>query len=143
VGIFPNASAASLGFIVHATRVAQLDFVQLDASAPAALAEHIPVPVIRAFTLTSQSTTENIGDIARPGVHKFAVLNVDQATIGRAKEIVYKGEVPGWSLPVILGLSGPVAVKDAVDAVRQVGAWALEVDANRNIEELVKALKSA
>ena len=143
VGIFPNASAASLNFIVHATRIAQLDLVQLDASAPVALVEHIPVPVIRAFTLTSQSTIENVGDIARPGVHKFAVLNVDHATIGKAKEIVYKGEVPGWSLPVILGLNGPVAVKDAVDAVRQVGAWAIDVDANRNVEELVKALECA
>jgi anthranilate synthase / indole-3-glycerol phosphate synthase / phosphoribosylanthranilate isomerase len=140
VGIFPNATAASLGSILQTTRLAQLDFVQLDASAPAALVDHIPVPVIRAFSL---GATENVGDISRPGVHKFVVLNVDHAHIGKAKEIVNKGEVPGWPMPIILGLDGKLTKESAVETAKNVGAWGLDVDAVADVVELVKTVKSA
>jgi anthranilate synthase / indole-3-glycerol phosphate synthase / phosphoribosylanthranilate isomerase len=143
VGIFPNATPASLNFIIQITRLAQLDLVQLDASAPSALVEHIPVPVIRTFRLSSHSTTDNVVDIARPGVHKFVALNVDHDLISRAKEIVDKGEVPGWPMPVILGLSGKVTKESAVEAVMKVGAWGLDVEADADVVELVKAVKSA
>lgn len=142
VGIFPNATAAYLSFIIQTTLVAQFDLVQLDASAPSALIEHIPVPVIRAFSLSSESATENV-DIALPGVHKFVLLNVDHDHIARAKEIVDKGEVPGWPMPVILGLDGKATKDSTVEAIRNVGAWCLDVEADADVVELVKAVKSA
>lgn len=143
VGIFPNATAASLTSILQTTHLAQFDLLQFDKSAPVTLIEHMPVPVIRAYVLSSQSKTENLGDIAHPGVHKFIVLSVDIDHISKAKGIVDKGEAPGWPMPIILGLEGKVTKESVVEAVKKVGAWGLDVAADADVVELVKAVKMA
>jgi hypothetical protein len=83
-------------------------------------------------------------DISRPGVHKFVLLNVDGDQIGRAKEIVEKGEAPGWPMPVILSVGGKTKKESAMDAVRNVGAWGLDVDTDADVDvvEFVKAIKA-
>jgi hypothetical protein len=76
-------------------------------------------------------------------VHKFVLLNVDGDQIGRAKEIVEKGEAPGWPMPVILSVGGKTK-ESAMDAVRNVGAWGLDVDTDADVDvvEFVKAIKA-
>jgi len=141
VGIFPNATPDSLSSIIQTIHLAQLDLVQLDASVPPALVGHIPVPVILALSLSREGATTDVADISRPGVHKFVLLNVDYNSITKAKEIVDKGEVPGWPMPVILGLGGKVTKERAVEAIREVDAWGLDVEVgDPDVVETVKAV---
>jgi anthranilate synthase/indole-3-glycerol phosphate synthase/phosphoribosylanthranilate isomerase len=135
VGVFQGQS---LEEIVHIVSAAQLDLVQLHGDEPTHWAQHIPVPVIRAFHIPIGIANPVIpSGLTRPGFHQHLLLdsvkpgNVLSGGAGLpfewdvAKSIVDQGEVKiplGRStgrLPVILaGGLDPSNVKTAVERVR-------------------------
>jgi len=127
VGIFQGHS---LDQILEAVAVAQLDLVQLDSSTPLQWAQHIPVPVIRAFH------TSSLYEITRPGLHKFLLFD------SAVKDVAGKGEAGarGERLPIILsGLS----VENVGDIVKTVKPWAVDIETENleNIKAFIKAAK--
>ncbi|KAF8974272.1 indole-3-glycerol phosphate synthase-domain-containing protein [Flammula alnicola] len=123
VGIFGNQS---LSEILHITASVKLDIVEVDETVPAGWIQHIPVPVIRRFRTASN------GEISRPGLHSFSLLDLQRASGGQevdsfktASEVVAKGEALQWPMPIILG---GITAQNFAEAIRIVVPWAVEIN---------------
>ena len=145
VGVFQGQS---LDEILHAVSVAQLDIVQLHGSEPLEWAQHIPVPVIRAFHIKSGEEKASLADITRSGLHQFLLLDsVRDAKEGEEALSGGSGKVLDWEaiksavgdgegvqrLPVIIagGLT-PESVKAIVAAAKP---WAVDVSGGVETED--------
>lgn len=131
VGVFQSQPLES---ILHIVNAAQLDMVQLHGDEPLQWAQHIPVPVIRAFHVGSGPRA--LADLGRPGLHRFALL--DSVVPGEKLsggsgvtmdlEIAAKiaaGEGEGSGLPIIL--AGGLNAENIREAVDKVRPWAVDV----------------
>nr|P25170.1 RecName: Full=Multifunctional tryptophan biosynthesis protein; Includes: RecName: Full=Anthranilate synthase component 2; Short=AS; AltName: Full=Anthranilate synthase, glutamine amidotransferase component; Includes: RecName: Full=Indole-3-glycerol phosphate synthase; Short=IGPS; Includes: RecName: Full=N-(5'-phosphoribosyl)anthranilate isomerase; Short=PRAI [Phanerodontia chrysosporium]CAA39518.1 TrpC [Phanerodontia chrysosporium] len=103
VGVFQNQPLS-----VYLTPcVPQLDLVQLHGSEPAELAKHYPVPVIRVFHVSADG--RGLADLARPGLHQFALL--DAVLPGSASALSGgTGTTVDWALARDAVRSGEVRV---------------------------------
>lgn len=70
VGVFQDQP---LEYVLEVVAAAQLDMVQLHGREPLHWASHIPVPVIRVFHVGAKG--KGVEGIARPGLHKFVLLD--------------------------------------------------------------------
>ncbi|GLB41059.1 putative trifunctional enzyme bearing the Gln amidotransferase (GATase) domain of anthranilate synthase, indole-glycerolphosphate synthase, and phosphoribosylanthranilate isomerase activities [Lyophyllum shimeji] len=141
VGTFRNSTLSDILRIVAA---AKLDLVQVDASVPAGWIKHIPVPVIRRFRI------DDTADLARPGVHSFALVEHDtsegdEKNFQKAATLVQAGEAGKWPTPIIL--SGGLTMKNVARAIQTVGPWAVEISLEAdppadNVREFMAAVKN-
>lgn len=141
VGVFQSQPLEEIIRIVSA---AQLDFVQLHGDEPAQWAQHIPVPVIRAFHIPADgSATADIKELTRPGLHQYLLLDAsvpgEKLSGGAgisfdweiAKKVVDAGESPvplgraQEPLPVIL--AGGLNAENVRVAVEKVKPLAVDV----------------
>ncbi|KAH7883163.1 indole-3-glycerol phosphate synthase-domain-containing protein [Phlebopus sp. FC_14] len=151
VGVFQNQS---LGDILDAVAVAQLDLVQLHGNEPLEWSKHIPVPTIRAFHVDAQGN--GLQDVTRPGLHQFVLLDSQRESDGLsggsgkvidwniAAQVVQAGETispkvnthdaqPSIngnsaskpSMPIIL--AGGLTPENVREAVERVHPWAVDV----------------
>ncbi|KIJ34297.1 hypothetical protein M422DRAFT_35136 [Sphaerobolus stellatus SS14] len=143
VGIFQGQS---LDEILEAVSVAQLDLVQLQGSEPIQWAQHIPVPVIRAFHVRPDDGG-SLYEVTRPGLHHFLLFDsVGKETVAweAIKNVVEEGKVKGKGekLPVIL--AGGLTTQNVSEIVRTAKPWAVDItEAIENDLENVKAFIKA
>ncbi|TFK37009.1 indole-3-glycerol phosphate synthase-domain-containing protein [Crucibulum laeve] len=137
VGVF---NKQPLAYIQHTVAISQLDLVQLNGDEPSGWTAHIPVPVIRQFTVAKNESPSQ--EITRPGVHSFCLLDVQggREAVGELQRVVEKGEVPGWRMPVILRASG-IEEEALVDIIRSLDPWAVDLDLEIGVLDVVKRVK--
>lgn len=148
VGVFQNQP---LDEILRIVAVAQLDIVQLHGDEPVHWAQHIPVPIIRAFHLPAASASSDHGhkasplrikDLTQPGFNEFILLDAMRpgATVSGGAgvpldwdavcEIADAGELPStpsssFRLPIIL--AGGLTPENVAAAVSTVKPLAVDV----------------
>ncbi|KAI6017523.1 indole-3-glycerol phosphate synthase-domain-containing protein [Pisolithus marmoratus] len=110
VGVFQNHTLEEILSIVSSV---QLDLVQLHGKEPLEWSKHIPVPVIRAFHVSTNGS--DLEDLTRPGLHQFALLDSQRPSDGLsggsgqlvdwnlAADVVRKGEISNPSEPAANG----------------------------------------
>jgi len=129
VGVFQSQP---LETIVHTVHAAQLDLVQLHGDEPLQWAQHIPVPVIRAFHVGSGPRA--LSELGRPGLHQLVLLD---SVIPGEKLSGGSGVAMDWDvaakvasrenggLPIIL--AGGLNAENVGEAVNKVHPWAVDV----------------
>jgi anthranilate synthase/indole-3-glycerol phosphate synthase/phosphoribosylanthranilate isomerase len=128
VGVFQNASLAA---VLHTIDAVGLDLVQLHGDEPLGWTRLLPVPVIKAFHVSSSLTTEtDLADVARPGYHALPLL--DTAVAGKLSGGA--GKAFDWSIARrYVDLGAPVVLAGGLDhanvakAVREVRPFAVDV----------------
>ncbi|KAI6046394.1 indole-3-glycerol phosphate synthase-domain-containing protein [Pisolithus marmoratus] len=110
VGVFQNHTLEEILSIVSSV---QLDLVQLHGKEPLEWSKHIPVPVIRAFHVSTDGS--GLEDLTRPGMHQFVLLDSQRPSDGLsggsgklvdwnlAADVVKKGEISNPSEPAANG----------------------------------------
>lgn len=187
VGVFQDQP---LSYVVQACGIAGLDMVQLHGHEPVEWSRWIPVPVIRAFHLRAKDSNQANGqesegvngdesahdhakdvdasgptgleDIARPGYHKYILLDAikpgatSKLSGGAgvpvdwdlARAVADAGEIGRGRLPIIL--AGGLDSGNVREAVEKVVPWAVDVSGgvetdgakdHAKIREFVKAAK--
>lgn len=188
VGVFQDQP---LSYIVQACGTAGLDIVQLHGHEPVEWSRWIPVPVIRAFHLRTKEPNQANGqeleavdgteepahdhakdvdasgptgleDIARPGFHKYILLDAikpgatSKLSGGAgvpvdwdlARAVADAGEIGRGRLPIIL--AGGLDAGNVREAVEKVVPWAVDVSGgvetdgakdHAKIREFIKAAK--
>ena len=144
VGVFQDQPLAD---VVHAVDAIGLDLVQLHGREPLHWARYIPVPVIRAFHMPAiplksvgevVPPTEAEGveaalppipkDLTRPGLHNFVLLDALRpgalVSGGSGRQLDARAAARA-GVPVIL--AGGLNVHNVRQAVRESGAWAVDV----------------
>ena len=160
VGVFQNQP---LSQILHAVENIPLDMVQLHGDEPQSWAQLIPVPVTKVFRVDPSSSVIRGGEIDRPGLNQYILLDAGGAKGGggegqtfdwtAAKKVVERGEVGSEGrvkLPIMLAggldetnvalaveaLAGEVLCMDVSSGVESDGR-----KDQRKVAEFVKAVK--
>ena len=141
VGIFKNQS---LPYILSTISSAHLDFVQLNGTEPPEWIPHIPVPVIRRFTIDG-----DLKGFTKPGLHAFLLLDQESAN-GKAdwdavvKSVEGGGEAEGFPMPVILDMELPI--ENLGLGIRNFTTWAMDIKRSEGgfeeTLELIRSMKS-
>ncbi|KDQ11972.1 hypothetical protein BOTBODRAFT_34828 [Botryobasidium botryosum FD-172 SS1] len=129
VGVFQSQP---LETIMQTVNAAHLDLVQLHGDEPLQWAQHIPVPVIRAFHVGSGPRA--LSELGRPGLHQFALLD---SVVPGQKLSGGSGVAMDWDvaakvasgadggLPIFL--AGGLNAENVQEAVERVHPWAVDV----------------
>lgn len=164
VGVFVNQT------IEEMTRIATtvgLDIIQLHGTEPTEVAQFLPVPVIKAFHIDSETYDKSqIPALTQPGYHNYVLLDAKVTSLPSnkqgghgvkfdwsiAKEIVdYKqpGHPSNEEFPIIL--AGGLDPTNVAEAIHQVKPWVVDVSSGvetngvkdlEKIREFVKTAKS-
>jgi anthranilate synthase/indole-3-glycerol phosphate synthase/phosphoribosylanthranilate isomerase len=135
VGVFQDQPIEEILAVASAIH---LDIVQLHGSEPPQMASFIPLPVIRVVHAQADDTAETLGDISRPGLHQFVLLEAVKpgervsggsgvtVNLELAKEIMERGEA-GGSFPLPLILAGGLDPDTVGKVVHYVKPWMVDV----------------
>lgn len=165
VGVFVNQS---IEYMSHVALTAGLDLIQLHGTEAVELAHYLPVPVIKAFHIDSNTFEDShINNITQPGSHQYVLLDAKVAGIpsdqqgGRgvkfdwsiATKIVSHKQpqlVINEDFPIIL--AGGLDPTNVAHAIQQVKPWMVDVSSGvetdgtkdlNKIRTFVKTVKSA
>lgn len=160
VGVFVNQSISEMTSVALSVG---LDLIQLHGTEQAGLARYLPVPVIKAFHMDSESfDAGQIPNITLPGNHQYVLLDAKVSGLASdqqgghgvkfdwsiARQVVqHQPNAPNF--PVIL--AGGLDPSNVSDAIHQVQPWAVDVSSGvetdgkkdlQKIREFVKQAKS-
>lgn len=164
VGVFVNQS---VDYITRVVFEAGLDLVQLHGTESVEFARYLPVPVIKAFHIDSQSFhSSQIANITEPGSHHYVLLDAKVASLPSdqqggqgvkfdwsiAREIINHKQfefLGNADFPVIL--AGGLDPTNVASAIQQVKPWIVDVSSGvetngkkdlEKIRQFVSAVKS-
>ncbi|ORX48251.1 anthranilate isomerase [Hesseltinella vesiculosa] len=136
VGVFVNATVSHM--IKVATQVG-LDAIQLHGSEAVELARFLPLPVIKAFAVDSQTNVPRLlPSLAQPGYHHMVLLDAKVSSLpddqqgghgvafdwSLAKQVVQHKKSPN-GFPIIL--AGGLSSTNVATALHQVKPWVVDV----------------
>lgn len=146
VGVFQNASLAT---VLQAIDTVGLDLVQLHGDEPLGWTRLLPVPVIKAFHVSSTGSEEALRDVSRSGYHALPLL--DTAVAGKLSGGA--GKAFDWSIAerlkvphVLAGGLDPTNVARAVGQVRPFAvdvSGGVETDGEKDVEKIRAFVKAA
>ncbi|MFJ7752087.1 phosphoribosylanthranilate isomerase [Peribacillus muralis] len=113
VGVFSNQTEQE---VIRIAEVAGLDFIQLHGNEPASFASRMPLPVIKAFAIRSETDLEKLQDYPA----EFLLVDLPKGSSGKGLtldwDMIREANLPRRKLILAGGLT-PENVRNAINAV--------------------------